>query len=202
MDPTDLLGALVRGAFRAKPRKRAARALRYLTGRGKGSFGSASTVLTAAGVAWGVYDTWRSNQARPTGPPAPARPAAPLTVPPAALRLVRLTISAARADGTLGDAERAAIVEEARPAGADVVVEQELARASSLDGIVEGVTDAQEKADLYTLAFSIVRADESVSGAERIYLARLAALLGLDAATTTRLEQDAAGRIDAPDAEN
>ena len=45
--------------------------------------------------------------------------------------------------------------------------------------IVAGVTDAREKQALYTLAFSIVRADESVSGAERIYLAQLAALIGL-----------------------
>lgn len=124
----------------------------------------------------------------------------PPTVPPAVLRLVRLTISAARADGTLGDAERAAIVEEARTAGAEAIVEHELGRAPSLAEIVEGVADAQEKADLYTLAFAIVRADESVTGPERIYLARLAALLGLDAATTTRLEQDATGGIDAPDA--
>lgn len=73
MDPTDMLGALVRGAFRAKPRKRATRALRYLTGRGKGSFGSASTLLTAAGVAWGVYETWRSHQVGQAAPP-PAQP--------------------------------------------------------------------------------------------------------------------------------
>jgi uncharacterized membrane protein YebE (DUF533 family) len=41
-----------------------------------------------------------------------------------------------------------------------------------------------------------VRADESVSGAERIYLAQLAHQLSLDAATVTRLEQDAATKID------
>jgi len=51
------------------------------------------------------------------------------------------------------------------------------------------------KADLYVLAYGIVRADESVSNAERAWLAQWASLLGLDAATTARLEKDVAFRI-------
>jgi uncharacterized membrane protein YebE (DUF533 family) len=50
---------------------------------------------------------------------------------------------------------------------------------------------------MYALAFAIVRADEAVSGAERVYLAQLAAKLGLDAATTARIESEAAAAIDA-----
>jgi uncharacterized membrane protein YebE (DUF533 family) len=42
-----------------------------------------------------------------------------------------------------------------------------------------------------------VRADESVSGAERIYLAQLAKNLGLDVAVTERIEAEAATQIDA-----
>ena len=49
--------------------------------------------------------------------------------------------------------------------------------------------------DLYTLAFSIVRADEQVNDRERGYLNELAARLGLDADAVTRLEQQAAERI-------
>jgi uncharacterized membrane protein YebE (DUF533 family) len=41
-----------------------------------------------------------------------------------------------------------------------------------------------------------VRADESISGAERIYLAQLAHALGLDAATAAALEQQTATAID------
>jgi uncharacterized membrane protein YebE (DUF533 family) len=44
-----------------------------------------------------------------------------------------------------------------------------------------------------------VRADEQVNGAERIYLAQLAHLLGLDAATVARLETATAARIDEAD---
>ena len=51
--------------------------------------------------------------------------------------------------------------------------------------------DPQLKEQLYTLAFTIVRADEAVTGGERIYLAQLAHRLGLDAAAVTRLEAEA-----------
>ena len=44
------------------------------------------------------------------------------------------------------------------------------------------------------LAFAILRADEQVRGAERIYLAQLANLLGLDPATVQELEADAGRR--------
>jgi uncharacterized membrane protein YebE (DUF533 family) len=47
------------------------------------------------------------------------------------------------------------------------------------------------------LAFGIVRGDEQPTGAERIYLAKLAHLLGLDPGTVQQLEQNAAARIDA-----
>ena len=52
------------------------------------------------------------------------------------------------------------------------------------------------KNELYILAFTIVRADESVSGAERIYLAQLAHRLGLDPAAVQALENDTSAKID------
>jgi uncharacterized membrane protein YebE (DUF533 family) len=50
---------------------------------------------------------------------------------------------------------------------------------------------------LYVLAYGILRGDEQPSGAERIYLAKLAHLLGLDPATIEDLERNAGRRIDA-----
>lgn len=222
MDPTDLLGALVRGAFASKRRKRSTKALRFLTNRHPGSFLNASTMLTAAGLAWGAYETWQRSSdqqsaagappsaghvpttagALPTAPPplphAGAAPSDP-GMPQAVLRMVRLIVSAARADGNLGERELAAIVEHARGAGTKTLVHRELAETPSLAEIVAGVTDPQEKAELYTLAFAIIRADEQVTGAERIYLAQLASLLGLDAAAATRIELETASRIDSQD---
>jgi uncharacterized membrane protein YebE (DUF533 family) len=76
------------------------------------------------------------------------------------------------------------------------VVELELATPRPLSEIVSGVTDNQHKRDLYVLAYTMVRADESVSGAERVYLAQLAHQLGLDPASVAQLEADTAASID------
>lgn len=140
-----------------------------------------------------------------TGPPAPvpplpvAGPASSTTpdVPEDVVRLVRLAVSAARADGALSPQEEAVILEHARAAGAGAIVERELRSSFTLAQIAAGVTDPRQREELYTLAFAIARGDEQVTGGERIYLAQLAHLLGLDAPTAQRLEQEAAARIDA-----
>jgi uncharacterized membrane protein YebE (DUF533 family) len=77
------------------------------------------------------------------------------------------------------------------------VVEIELSSPRPLSEIVSGVTDSQHKRDLYVLAFTMVRADEHVSGAERVYLAQLAHQLGLERAIVAQLETDTASKIDA-----
>jgi uncharacterized membrane protein YebE (DUF533 family) len=135
-------------------------------------------------------------------PPLPAlqnaQPASPAetAMPEGAAKLIRLMVSAARADGELAETERQSVLDHARTAGAEALVAEELARPTPLARIVAGITDAQQRADLYVLAFGIVRADENVSGAERIYLAQLALLLGLEPAQAEALEQDAAEKID------
>jgi uncharacterized membrane protein YebE (DUF533 family) len=110
---------------------------------------------------------------------------------------MRLMVSAARADGELGPQERERILAEAREVGAEALVLREIESPRPLGEVVAGVTDPQFKEQLYTLAFTIVRADEAVTGGERIYLAQLANRLGLDAPAVLRLEAEAAARIDA-----
>jgi uncharacterized membrane protein YebE (DUF533 family) len=214
--PERLLGALLEGAIGGK-KKKGRGAMRYLTGgRGRGgSFLNAGTLLTAAGLAWGAYETLqqqRQPQAAGTGPgpmppgppplpgavpPPPGAAEVPAgALPPDLLRLVRLTIAAARADGRLADGERAAILEQARAVGAEAVVQQEMDAPRPLTEIVAGVADPNTREQLYVLAFTVVRADEGVSGAERIFLAQLAHALGLDPGTSARLESEAAARID------
>ena len=46
------------------------------------------------------------------------------------------------------------------------------------------------------LAYTILKADEQVSGAERIYLAQLAHQLGLDVAAVSSLEAETSKNID------
>lgn len=211
MTPERLIGALLEGAVGGRRRKRGRGTMRYLTG-GRGGFLSAGTLLTAAGLAWGAYEAaTQKNEGGSAPPPGPLPPlpggALPPPLPGAAaaaspglpadmLRLVRLTIAAARADGTLAEAERAAILEQARAVGAEALVEQEIQSPRPLAEIVAGAGDPNTKEQLYVLAFAVVRADESVSGGERIFLAQLAHALGLDPATTARLEEGAAARID------
>jgi uncharacterized membrane protein YebE (DUF533 family) len=193
--PEDLIGALLRGAVGGRG-KRSRGATRFLTG-GRGSLINASTLLTAAGLAWGAYEaaTRKDESPAPAGgsPPPPPLPG----LPPDVLRLLRLAIAAARADGRLSDQERASILAQARTVGAEAIVDQEIQQPRPLAEIVAGVSDSNTRDQLYVLAFTVVRADESVSGGERIFLAQLAHALKLDPATTARLESEAAGQIDA-----
>jgi uncharacterized membrane protein YebE (DUF533 family) len=194
-----IVDSVLRGVLGGR-RKRSRHALRFLTGGG-GTFVNAGTLLTAAGVAWGIFDTMQQQQqsdsvaggtAPATVPPVPAT----VTVGDDATRMVRLAISAANADGTMTEQERAGIVQQAGPDAADLVA-RELNQRRPLAEIVAGVGDPAQRATLYVLAYTVVRADEQVSGAERIYLAQLAHLLGLDPATVQKLETDTAQRIDA-----
>jgi uncharacterized membrane protein YebE (DUF533 family) len=211
---TDVLSVVLAGSLGRSGRKRARRATRFLTGnRG---FLSTSAIIGAAGVAWGIYDTLKAkNQsavAIPTMPGGPQTPGVPTSVvagsaiPPipaaveAALdpvaRIIRLAVSAAKADGTLSEQERGVIMARAREAGLESVVETELNQTRPLADIVRGVSDPEIRKELYVLAFTIVRADESVSGAERIYLAQLAHQLGLDAGAAQALEAETSTKID------
>jgi uncharacterized membrane protein YebE (DUF533 family) len=219
MDESMLLNGVLSSVLGGR-RRRSRRAHRYLSRPLEGPLGSIggsllsnpNLLLTAAGVAWGIFETLQqgdtptAQQATPS--PAAATTSAPLPPLPVvastgspvsaqALRIVRLAISAAMADGAMSDQERAAILEQARTAGVNGIIEQEMAQPRPLSEIVSGVTDPGQRATLYVLAFGILRGDEQPSGAERIYLAKLADLLGLDPAAVVQLEQNVGQRIDA-----
>ena len=228
LDIEGLLGSVLRGAL-GGGRKRKHGALSYLAG-GRSSFLNASTLLTVAGVAWGLWESAQASSATPVTTPAPGAPPAqglampppipgsatagsglPLTtppplpgtapasgtpaVPPDVLRVLRLTLAAARADGTLEPRERDAILTRARELGAEPLIAAELDAPRPIAEVVAGVSDPQTRQDLYTLAFAVVRADESLTESERTWLAGLAGQLGLDATTVEKLEQHAASRI-------
>ncbi len=240
MNPDFLINGVLQSVLGGGGRKQSKKAMRYLT-RGQGSFWTnPTTLMTAAGLAWGVYDTLQKQPGDSSqwggGPnsPAPqnqpnqwgggggagqpvsmggqpgvgsASPLPPLpniggaataaAVDDDTVRLVRLAVSAANADGVMNEQERAAVLQQAQAAGVGEVVEREMQQRSPLAAIVAGVTDPAQCATLYVLAFTILRADEQLTGAERIYLAQLAHLLGLDPPTVQRLETDTGERIDA-----
>ena len=199
----------MRGALGRSGRKRTRGAARFLGGQG--GFLTASTVMAAVGMAWGLYDSLQRQTAvdadgvaaPPPAPPVGSGSAAAITVgaeprmmPPEVARVVRLAASAAGADGIVADEERAVILDHARRAGVLAMVDEELRTRRPLAEIVAGVGADCERGDLYVLAYTIVRADDTVSGAERIYLAQLAHALGLDAPTAAAIEQRTAIAID------
>ena len=222
MDESVLLNSVLRSVLGGR-RKRSRGAMRYL-GNSRSPFGGTlgsiggsllsnpNLLLTAAGVAWGIFETLEQGNtpaaaaaaASPVSnatqtPPLPPLPVVgnPSAMSDQALQVVRLSISAAYADGSVSDQERAAILDQARIAGVDRIVEQELVQPRPLAEIVAGVNDDTYRGTLYVLAFGILRGDEQPTGAERIYLAKLAHLLGLDPGTVQQLERNAAKRIDA-----
>jgi uncharacterized membrane protein YebE (DUF533 family) len=199
-------------------RRRGHRAMGYIGSAGSTLLSHPTALLTAAGLAWGIFETLQGGQQgqiNPAGaglnasgaglntaatpqnmPPLPAVGAvtAPMTD---ATRMVRLALSAAQADGALSAEERSTVLARANEAGLADLVERELQQPLPLSEIVAGVTDSGQRATLYSLAFAVARADEQVGGAERIYLAQLANLLGLDPAAVQKLEASAATKIDA-----
>jgi uncharacterized membrane protein YebE (DUF533 family) len=226
MDPDFLIRGVLGSVMGGRGRKRSRKAMRYLTGHGGSFWTHPTTLLTGLGLAWGVYETMQAQGTRGGGPAAGAAagspnwgpgvggtagaPTAGAPLPPLpdlgppgqpvdaeALRVVRLAISAANADGAMNDHERAAVVQQAQSAGVGDIVEQELRQPRPLAEIVAGVGEPGARGTLYVLAFTVLRADEQLNGAERIYLAQLAHLLGLDRATVERLEKDTGERIDA-----
>ena len=204
-----LLNAVLSGVLGGR-RKRGRNALRFLTrgvagGVTRGVLRNPSTMLGLAGVAWGIFETLQNQGPRgaggaggvsgnaPVPPPLPGTPA----VSDETLRLVRLAVSAANADGVMNEKERAVVVQQVTAAGHPELLERELAQPRPLPEIIAGVTGQTDRATLYVLAFTILRADEQITGAERIYLAQLANLLGLDAPLVATLEKDTGERIDA-----
>ncbi len=211
-NPADILSIVLRGALGRSGRKRAQRATRFVTGHG--GFLTASTVLAAAGVAWGIFDSMKGQDVPQTanvptvpgvlGASVPSAQVPPIPVAGRAavdpvLQMIWLAVSASRADGELTAQEREVILARTKEAGLEAVVEAELTTVRPLADIVRGITDPAAKREFYTLAFTVVRADETVTGGERIYLAQLAHQLGLDPAAVTAIETETAGKIDAQD---
>ena len=210
MNPDFLIRGVLTSVLGGRTRKRSRGALRYLTGSPGSIWTRPTTLLTAAGLAWGIYETLQQQVGQPaTGvagafgapaaaaPPLPPIPGAASAEDSDALRLIRLAISAANADGVMTEQERAAVLQQAQSAGVGEVVERELNHPRPLTEIVAGITDPSQRATLYVLAYTVLRADEQVSGAERIYLAQLAHLLHLEPQDVQKLENDTGERIDA-----
>ena len=189
MDAEHLIGTLIRGAL-GGGRKRSDGALRFLTG-GRHSLLNAGTLLTAAGVAWGLYETAtrtratvaggrgrRARAGRERAHAARCRRASAAgasepqvrrrmrrrrrasetggtdavsaaSVSPDVLRVIRLTIAAARADGTLTAKEEDAILTHARTVGSRVARRAGAPNADAAAGDHRGRTAGAARRSLH-----------------------------------------------------
>jgi uncharacterized membrane protein YebE (DUF533 family) len=158
----------------------------------------------AGGVAAGNAPRGATGAAGPApavGPPPPLPPipgatpaataAAPaLPVPPALLPLVQLAVSAARADGELGDDEVALIRARATELGAQALVDGELAARRPLESITPAFTTPEQRQVAYALAYAVVHGAQDVSPGERMYLTQLQRLLALPPEDVDRIERE------------
>lgn len=130
----------------------------------------------------------------PAAPPAAPTAVAVAAAPPAtaqadATHLIRAMIAAANADGLIDAEERAGILERAMEAGLDAATQQflmgELRAPASMDEIV-AATRPELRLETYAASLIAISID---SDAERAYLDRLAAGLGLSPDDRARVAQ-------------
>ena len=102
---------------------------------------------------------------------------------------IRTMIAAAAADGRIDNAEQAKIIGALKQAGADAEAEEfmanELNNPASVEDLAAAVSTPEEAVQLYTAARIAIEPD---SGAEKQFLAALAAALGIDAKLASHID--------------
>ncbi len=152
-----------------------------------------ATVVDRSGRA---LDSLGSGAPATIVPPLPIVPPLAQTVSDLPLRALRLMIAAARCDTQLGEEEMARLASSAKDAGLENEMRAEWQSPRPLALILRGVSDPEQKRELYTLAFTILRADDEVNAAERIFLAQVASNLALTPEMTAKIERETAQQID------
>ena len=175
-----------------------------------GSAVKSGTLAALGGLAWKAWQASQAGSAAPTPVDAPVAPApvpsaapAPAPLPEAMAsdpattqRLAAATIiamiQAAKADGHVDDAERAAILSRVGPveAAAKAFLETELAQPLDLDRVASLATTPQEAAHLYAASLLAIDPDQP---SEQAYLEALAGRLGLDAGLVAEITRQVKG---------
>jgi uncharacterized membrane protein YebE (DUF533 family) len=151
------------------------------------------TLAALGGLAWKAYQNWQGTAAPAGGPadgaPAPLDPAAEQKL--AAATIVAM-VQAAKADGHVDDAERAAILGRIGllEGAAKAFLEAELAGPVDVARVASLATNPQEAAHLYAASLLAIDADQP---AEQAYLALLAEKLGLDATLVAEITRRVKG---------
>ncbi len=162
------------------------------TESGRKAAGTAVKVGSLAalgGLAWKAWQNWQTTNA-PTGEPAGAPQ--PDLDPAAEQKLAASTIiamiQAAKADGHIDDAERAAIMARVGTleGAARAFLDTELAAPIDVERVASLATNQQEAIHLYAASLLAMDPDQAI---ERAYLAALAQKLGLAPDLVTEIER-------------
>jgi uncharacterized membrane protein YebE (DUF533 family) len=160
------------------------------TRTGRAAAGSAARIGALAligGLAYKAFQNYQAGKPLITGAtPAEAAPQGSGFEPAAttnetAALYIRAMIAAAAADGRIDSAEQAQIIGGLKQAGVDAEAEEFLANEvnnpASIEDVANAVTGPEGAVQVYTAARLAIEPD---SAAEKQYLARLAAALGVD----------------------
>lgn len=169
------------------------------TGRKVGGAAVQVGALAAlGGLAWKAYQSHRNGPASAPETPTPGDlPLEPQKRDEAAeQKLAEATliamIQAAKADGTIDDAERAAILGRLGPinAEAQAFLDRELAAPIDLDRLAALAVTPEDKVHVYAASLLAIRVDQI---SETTYLEALAAKLGLDPALVAEITKQVTG---------
>lgn len=164
------------------------------TQRSGNPLGSTGMAILAT-LAMAAFKNWSDSRGASLGLVGDAASAAPqelaeLTSPAAEQLVLRAMLSAAKADGAVDDTEIQRIVGQIDDDGVSPEEKQfllaELRKPLDLDALVAAVPGPAVAAQVYGASLLAIDLDTE---AEAAYLRRLAAALGLDAATVARLHQ-------------
>lgn len=149
------------------------------------------SLAALGGLAWKAYQNWQGQGEAPPVTPAPAT-LDPATEQKLAAATIIAMIQAAKADGHIDDAERAAILGRVRDleGAAKAFLETELAAPLDIDRVASLATNPQEAAHLYAASLLAMDPDQPI---EKAYLAALAQKLGLGADLVTEIERGVKG---------
>ncbi|KAA3512980.1 tellurite resistance TerB family protein [Agrobacterium rosae] len=167
-----------------------------------GNAAAVGGIAAIAGLGYLAYKNYQSGQ-KPEAVQQP-QPTQALLPPPVdspfhpqsetlsnnfALTLVQAMIAAAKADGHIGEAERARIMEKVQVSELDseagAFIEKELADPLDINALVAAAKTEEQKVELYTASRLTIEPD---SRAERGYLDLLAGRLGLPDALVEHIE--------------
>ncbi len=161
----------------------------------------ATSVLTTGGlaavgaVAWKAYQRYAADAG--ANAPGGAVSADDFVVADAqALLLIRAMIAAARADGSIDEAERGRIADRVATMGLGdqqaAAIAQELERRCSVEDIANAVNSLGAACDVYVASATVVVGDDPKA---RWYLSRLASRLNLPPALAAELESSARSAV-------